>query len=209
MIAQRAGDPNFAQVLLLTRAAEPLGQRRYWPIYQAAAEANLPIGIHAFGYGGSALTSGGWPSHYIEEMVGHAQCQQAVLTSLIFEGVFERFPTLKVVLVEAGFAWAPAHAWRMDRQFAKLRREVPHLKSLPSEYMRRNVWFTTQPVEEPEPREHLADAIEWMGWDRVLFATDYPHWDFDDPAHALPIRMSEAQRRQVFLENAKAVYGVV
>ena len=73
--------------------------------------------------------------------------------------------------------------------------EVPHLKRLPSEYMRSNVWFTTQPVEEPEPREHLADAIEWMGWDRVLFATDYPHWDFDDPAHALPIRMTEAQRR--------------
>ena len=126
MIAQRAGDPNFAQVLLLTRTAEPLGQRRYWPIYQAAVEANLPVGIHAFGYGGTAMTSGGWPSYYIEEMVGHAQCQQAVLTSLIFEGVFERFPTLKVVLVEAGFAWAPAHAWRMDRQFAKLRREVPH-----------------------------------------------------------------------------------
>ena len=44
--------PNFAQVLLLTRTAEPLGQRRYWPIYQAAVEANLPVGIHAFGYGG-------------------------------------------------------------------------------------------------------------------------------------------------------------
>src|SRR5262245_38680712 len=154
-IERRAGDRNFAQVLLLSRTAEPLGQRRYWPIYQAAAEAGLAIGIHAFGYGGTALTSGGWPSYYIEEMVGHAQCQQAVLTSLIFEGVFERFPTLRVVLVEAGFAWAPAHAWRMDRQFAKLRREVPHLKRLPSEYMRSNVWFTTQPVEEPEPREHL------------------------------------------------------
>jgi uncharacterized protein len=194
MIAQRAGDRNFAQVLLLTRTAEPLGQRRYWPIYQAAVEANLPVGIHAFGYGGTAMTSGGWPSYYIEEMVGHAQCQQAVLTSLIFEGVFERFPTLKVVLVEAGFA--------------KLRKEVPHVKRLPSEYMRSNVWFTTQPVEEPEPREHLADAIEWMGWDRVLFATDYPHWDFDDPAHALPIRMTETQRRGIFLENAKAVYDI-
>jgi hypothetical protein len=207
MIEARAGDPNFRQVLLLTRTAEPLGQRRYWPIYQAAQDANLPVGIHAFGYGGSPLTSGGWPSFYIEEMVGHAQCQQAVLTSLIFEGVFERFPKLKVVLVEGGFAWAPALAWRMDRQFAKLHKEVPHLKRLPSEYMRSNVWFTTQPVEEPEPREHLADAIEWMGWDRVLFATDYPHWDYDDPAHALPIKMTEQQKRAVFLENARTVYG--
>ena len=96
----------------------------------------------------------------------------------------------------------------MDRQWTKLRRETPHLKMPPSEYMRRNVWFTTQPIEEPEPREHLAEAIEWIGWDRVLFATDYPHWDFDDPARALPIELTEAQRREVFLENAKAVYGV-
>ena len=72
--------------------------------------------------------------------------------------------------------------------------------------MRSNVWFTTQPVEEPEPREHLAEAIEWMGWDRVLFATDYPHWDFDDPAHALPLKLTEAEKRAVFVENAKAVY---
>jgi uncharacterized protein len=91
---------------------------------------------------------------------------------------------------------------------AKLRKETPHLKLLPSEYMRRNVWFTTQPIEEPEPREHLAEAIDWLGWDRVLFATDYRHWDFDDPSHALPIRMTDAQRRAVYLDNAKAVYGV-
>jgi len=69
------------------------------------------------------------------------------------------------------------------------------------------VWFTTQPVEEPEPRAHLADAIAWMGWDRVLFATDYPHWDFDDPSQALPIRMSETQKQAIFLENARGVYG--
>ena len=142
----------------------------------------------------------------MEEMVGHAQCQQALLTSLIFEGVFERFPTLKVVLIEAGFAWAASlpGGWTSS---LKLHKEVPHLKRLPSEYIRSNVWFTTQPVEEPEPREHLADAIEWMGWDRVLFATDYPHWDFDDPVHALPMKMTEAQKRGIFLENARAVYG--
>lgn len=207
-IRARAGDPNFAQVLLLTRTAEPLGQRRYWPIYEAAQEAGLPVGIHAFGYGGAPITVGGWPSYYIEEMVGHAQCCQAVLTSLVLEGVFARFPKLKVVLIEAGLAWAPALSWRLDRQWSKLRQETPHLTRLPSEYIRDHVWWTTQPIEEPEPRRHLAEVFDWMGWDRVLFATDYPHWDFDDPAHALPMRMTEVQRRQVFVDNARAVYGI-
>jgi predicted TIM-barrel fold metal-dependent hydrolase len=206
-IELRAGDKNFAQVLMLTRTAEPPGGRRYWPIYAAAEAAGLPIGIHAFGYGGFPITAGGWPSYYIEEMVGHAQCSQSVVASLVLEGVFERFPGLKVVLIEGGVAWAAALGWRMDAQWKKLQQELPHLKRLPSEYMRSNVWFSTQPIEEPEPRSQLAETFDWIGWDRILFASDYPHWDFDDPSHALPLKMTETQRRQVFLENARAVYG--
>jgi predicted TIM-barrel fold metal-dependent hydrolase len=205
-IELRAGDTDFAQVLLLSRTAEPLGQRRYWPIYEAAAAANLAVGIHAFGNGGWANTAGGWGSYYIEEMVGHAQAQQALLVSMILEGVFEQVPGLRVVMVEGGLSWAAALGWRMDRQWAKLKRELPHLKRAPSEYIRTNVWFTTQPIEEPEPRSQLAEAIEWIGWDRVLFATDYPHWDFDNPEQALPIKLTEAQRQAVFMDNAKTVY---
>ena len=205
-IERYAGNSDFAQVLLLSRTAEPLGQRRYWPIFQAAAAADLAVGIHAFGNGGWPNTAGGWGSYYIEEMVGHAQAQQALLVSMILEGVFEAIPNLRVVLVEGGLAWAAALAWRLDRQWKKLKQEVPHLKRAPSEYLKTNVWFTTQPIEEPEPRSQLAEALDWIGWDRVLFATDYPHWDFDDPAHALPIKMTEAQRLAVFRENAMAVY---
>jgi uncharacterized protein len=205
-IELRAPDTDFAQVLLLTRTAEPLGQKRYWPIYEAAAAADLAVGIHAFGQGGWPNSAGGFGSYYIEEMVGHAQAQQAVLISLILEGVFERVPNLKVVLVEGGLCWAAALGWRMDRQWKKLKQEVPHLKRAPSEYIKSNVWFTTQPIEEPEPRSQLAEAFDWIGWDRVLFATDYPHWDFDDPAYALPVKMTEAQKQAVFLDNAKAVY---
>src|SRR5205823_3525384 len=78
-IRTRAGDKNFVQVLLLSRNVEPLGQRRYWPIYEAAEEAGLPVGVHAFGFGGNPITASGWPSYYIEEMVGHSQCQQTAL----------------------------------------------------------------------------------------------------------------------------------
>jgi predicted TIM-barrel fold metal-dependent hydrolase len=203
-----AGHPDFVQVLFLSRTAEPLGNRRYWPIYEAAAQAGLSIAVHAFGYGGAPITGTGWPSYYIEEMTGHAQSSQAGLSSMIVEGIFEQFPGLRVIMVEAGFAWAPALAWRLDKVWRTLRAEVPHLRQLPSEYMRRHVWWTTQPMEEPEPREHLLDTIGWMGWDRLLFATDYPHWDFDDPAYALPLRITDDQRRGFFLGNARAVYGL-
>ena len=155
----------------------------------------------------AALTSGGWPSYYIEEMVGHAQCQQAVLTSLIFEGVFERFPTLKVVLVEAGFAWAPAHAWRMDRQFAKLRKEVPHLK-------RAAVGIHADQCLVHHAAGGGAGAARASGrCDRVdgLGPRAVRH-----RLSALGLRRSGARtadqdergaEAQVFLENAKAVYG--
>ncbi len=176
-IDRRAGDSNFAQILLLSRTAEPLGQRRYWPIYEAAARANLPIGVHAFGYGGAPLNSSGWPSFYIEEMIGHASCCQSVTTSMIIEGVFDKFPTLRVILVESGFAWVPSLGWRMDKNWKTIKAENPAATRLPSEVLRQSFWFTTQPMEEPETPAHLLDVIEWIGWDRLMFATDYPHWD--------------------------------
>ena len=208
-IRKRAGDKNFVQVLLLSRNVEPLGQRRYWPIYEAAQEIGLPIGIHAFGFGGNPLTPSGWPSFYIEEMVGHAQCQQTVLASLVLEGVFERYPKLKMVMIEAGFGWAPSLGWRLDKNFERLHSEVPYLKRKPSEYIRDHIWWTTQPMEDPERRDHLFQVIEWIGWDKLLFATDYPHWDFDEPSRVLPAGVSDANREAFYLGNAKKLYGIL
>jgi uncharacterized protein len=82
-IERYAGDPRFVQVLMLSRTAEPPGQKRYRKIYEAAAAANLPVGVHAFGFGGYPVTGSGWPSFYIEDMVGHAQSCQSFLTSLV------------------------------------------------------------------------------------------------------------------------------
>ncbi len=204
-IERRASNSDFGQVLLLSRTSEPLGHRRYWPIYEAAAAADLPVAVHAFGFGGHPSSGGGWPSFYFEETTGHAQSCQSLLTSMVIEGVFERVPELRFVLVEAGFGWLPSLAWRLDKLWNRLRDETPHLRRAPSEYMRQNVWITSQPMEEPEDDAALLDTIRWIGWDRVLFATDYPHWDYDDPARVL-LGATEAQRQGFFLGNAKAVY---
>jgi predicted TIM-barrel fold metal-dependent hydrolase len=205
-IERRAAEPDFVQVLMLSRTNEPAGQRRYWPIYEAAQAAGLPVGYHVFGYGGHPLTPGGWPSFYIEEVCAHASGAASLVASLVIEGVFERFPRLKIVLIEAGFGWLPALAWRLDHMFERFRNEVPHLKRRPSEYIREHLWLTTQPMEEAEKPQHVLDCMEWIGWDRILFATDYPHWDFDNPRAAMPPRLDAQKRQMIFSGNAAAVY---
>ncbi len=205
-IERCAEDAAFAQVFMLTRTSEPAGNRRYWPIYEAAARHGLPVGLHVFGASGHPYTGAGWPSYYIEESAGHSTSCQTTVTSLVIEGVFERFPALKVVIIEGGFAWLPALCWRLDKLYERLRSEVPHLKRRPSEYIREHVWVTTQPMEEPQDPQHLRDVIEWIGWDRLLFASDYPHWDFDDPFRAFPPGTPHARREQVLSGNARAVF---
>ncbi|MBM3528796.1 MAG: amidohydrolase [Alphaproteobacteria bacterium] len=205
-VRKRASNKEFKQVFLLSRTAEAAGRKRYWPIYEAAVEAGLPVGIHAFGYGGWPLTNSGHPSFYIEEMTEHATGAQAMVTSFIMEGVFERFPGLKVVLIECGFGWLPSLGWRLDKNWKRLKDEVPHLKKAPSEYIRENFWVTTQPMEETENPDHLIEVMEWIGFDRIMFSSDYPHWDFDDPFTSLPPSLTIAQRRMVYADNARALY---
>jgi predicted TIM-barrel fold metal-dependent hydrolase len=208
-IERRAGNPAYVQILISPRSSDPLGHRRYWPIYAAAERCGRPIGLHVQGYsGGHASTSSGWPTYYMQEHYATSSGMQNTLASLVFEGVFERFPKLKVVMIEGGFAWAPALCWRMDKHWQRQRKETPDVKRPPSEYVREHVWFTTQPIEEPDDPQHLADIMGWIGWDRLMFSTDYPHWDFDHPQHVFKFDMTEAQKAMVYRDNAKALYGL-
>jgi uncharacterized protein len=206
-IEKRAGDWRFAQIQLGSKTSEPLGRRRYWPIFAAAQENDLSIGLHVGGTFSVAPTASGWSQFYIEEHHTLVHSMQNQLASLIFEGVFEAFPKLKVVMIEGGFAWANSWVWRLDKHWAKMRGEMPQVKRPPSEYVRTNLWFATQPVEEPERPDDLRQVFEWIGWDRMVFSSDYPHWDFDDPYQAFHFQMTETEKRMLYRDNALAVYN--
>jgi uncharacterized protein len=206
-IERCAGDRRFAHVLLPASMESPLGNRRYWAIYAAAAAAGLPVAIHTAGI--EQHRGAGWPSYYLEEHVWNGNVMAAGVMSMICSGVFEELPALRVVLQETGISWGAATMWALDSAWELLRDEVPHLKRPPSEYFRDHFWFTTQPIEEPEQPEHLARAFEHMGMgDHIMFATDYPHWDFDSPTQALPRSLSKELKSRILAGNACELYDL-
>jgi predicted TIM-barrel fold metal-dependent hydrolase len=173
-----AHDRRFVQVLVPAMEEMPLGKRRYWPVYEAAARHQLPIGIHA----GSAYrhppTSVGWPTWHAEDYAAQSQAFQGQVTSFVTEGVFSKFPDLKIVLMESGVSWLPAYLWRFSKFWRGIRSEVPWVDRDPAEIVREHVRLTIQPFDAP------ADAVEKLidhigGTDMLLFASDYPHWQFD------------------------------
>jgi predicted TIM-barrel fold metal-dependent hydrolase len=97
--------------------------------------------------------------------------------------------------------------WRLDRAWKKLHDEVPELKRLPSEYIREHFWITTQPMEEPTKPRQFHQLLEQLNMnDRLMFATDYPHWDFDAPNEAIPTKLEPALERAIMADNAKKLY---
>lgn len=204
----RLGDhPGFVQVFLPVRSLMPYGKRFYHPIYAAAARHDLVVGIQFGGASGNPPTASGWPSYYLEEYAGMAQAFQSQLMSLIVEGVFDRFLTLRVAFVESGFTWLPPFLWRFDKEWKGLHREIPWTNRLPSEYVREHVRFTLQPLDAPPSPARLLQLVDRLGSeDLLLFSTDYPHWHFDLPDEAVPSGLPERLTRKIMAENARTFY---
>lgn len=197
-----AAHPGFVQVML-PPLHEGYGLPRYDPIFRAASELGLVVGIHPSSYAPTAL---GYPPYLVEWRITSApQHHMSQLVSLIFSGVLERYPDLRVVLIEGGWTWLPHLLGRMDENFRSLRAEVPWLRRLPSEYVRDHVRLTTQPMPELTPAQLLA-YVELMGSDELLlFSSDYPHFDADNPFRAFP-RVAPELMAKIFHENATSWY---
>jgi predicted TIM-barrel fold metal-dependent hydrolase len=205
-IERCAKDARFVQVMMLAMGELPLGRRTHWPIYEAAERLNLPIGVHAGSTYRHPPTPSGWPSYLVEDYVAQSYGFQSQLLSLVAEGVFVKFPRLKVVMIEAGFTWLPPFLWRADKSWRGVRREIPWVKEPPSETIRRQVRFTTQPLDGPPDSSIMAKVVEQIGSDdMLLFSTDYPHWQFEGD-EVLPKGLSKDLLHKIMHDNPMATY---
>ena len=211
-IRRVGGHPRMAAALLATNGiGKPFGHPLFHPIYEAAAEMGLPVAIHAAGESFASMrvspSGSGVPSLYLEHHTLVPQGLMTHLVSMIVHGVFEKFPSLRVLLIEACVAWIPAVLWRFDMDYKGLRREVPWLRRHPSDYFYEHVRITTQPLELAPRREQMTELLRLVDAGEVLcFSSDYPHWDTDDPlsvAQALPREWHD----RIFRENALELFG--
>ena len=204
-IERCAKDKRFVQILVLAMGETPLGRRSYWPLYAAAERHGLPIGIHAGSAYRHPVTSLGWPSYFSEDYAAHSQAFQSQVASLITEGAFAKFPALKVVLIESGVTWLPGFLWRFSKFWRGLRSEVPWVDRSPAEIVRDHVRLTIQPFDAPP--NAVERAIDHLrSDDMLLYASDFPHWQFDGD-DTLPPGIPQNLRRKILVENPIATYN--
>jgi predicted TIM-barrel fold metal-dependent hydrolase len=203
-INRLADRKDSVAVMIPMNTERPFGNRFYHPIWEACAEHGLPVVSHAGGGGGFGHTPTpvGFPTYYMEARMARPAAASAHAASLICEGVFEKFPTLKFALIEVQQLWAVSVMWHMDSDWKAIRDQTPWLERLPSEYFREHIRVGTQPMHEPEHPEHLLQMLEMLHADETLiFCSDFPHFDQNDPVTVFPA-LDPRLRQRIFADNA-------
>lgn len=209
-IERRAGDRRFVQILVWVMGEQTLGRRHLWPIYEAAEKHGFAVAVHAGSSYFQAVTGSGWPSTFIEDYAAQAQGFHTQLGSLIGEGVFVKYPKLKVVFAESGVTWLPGYLWRLAKFWRGGRSEVPWLDRPPGDYVRDHIRLTLQPFDGPIGPDAGAAMARLIGQlpseDTLLFSTDFPHWQFDGD-DLMPEGLPAGLARKIMRENALATYA--
>jgi predicted TIM-barrel fold metal-dependent hydrolase len=203
--------PGVCAVCMVPVMAEPpLGDRYYDPIYRAAQDLRLPIVFHGNTPGIDEFPIAGLQKFLEAHTLGFLFYNMATLVSVVVQGLPERFPGLKFVFQECGLSYVPTVMLRLDTSYRKRRSEAPLLKKLPSEYIR-EFYYGTQPLEEPNtPQEQAFLAATYNaidGANTLMFATDYPHWDYNNVKviNRMPF-ITKEDREKILSGNALKVF---
>jgi len=203
-VVERYGDaPGVIGFTVTSTRFRPVHHDSYMPLYAAMEATGKPFGFHSgFHWGDQSMQQ---CNRFISmHALSFVHFNLVHLTNWLINGLPERFPRLKVIWIESGLAWVPFLMQRLDSEFMMRSSEAPLLRKPPSEYIK-EMYFTSQPLERSNMNLTEATFAAINADTQLLFASDWPHWDFDLPSSitTLPFLDAEAKRNILGLNAAR------
>jgi predicted TIM-barrel fold metal-dependent hydrolase len=202
--------PRVVQIGVPMQTRELYGKPQFWPLWDAAAEAGLPVAVHLETGTGIGLppTPSGQPRTY-EQYLGFSALNYLYhLMNMIAEGVFERTPNLKVVWADGAADLLTPFIWRMDTFGRPHLEQTPWAPRMPSDYLPGHVYFVQGSLDGPGDVDFAGEWLRFTGKENMLmFGSSYPNWQLND-ATAIAGLFSEEQRDRVLWRNAAELYGI-
>jgi predicted TIM-barrel fold metal-dependent hydrolase len=207
-VEQFADKPGVVGFMVSSSRYTPVHDNVYVPVYRAIEETGKVLTFHG-GLTHQNRVFEGMNKFISVHSLAFVLFNMVHMTNMIINGIPERFPKLKIIWAESGLAWLPFMAQRLDNEYGMRSSEAPLLRKKPSEYIRENFWYSSQPIETGN-LEALELTMQMIGAEtQLLFSSDYPHWDFNLPSTIFDLPfLSEQAKRNILGENAKALLGL-
>jgi predicted TIM-barrel fold metal-dependent hydrolase len=207
LVEQYADTGSVIGFTVCSTRNKPVHHNKYMRLYSLMEEVGKPFAFHSgFNWGDpSFLQLNRFISMHAISFVHYSLIHMA---NWIINGLPERFPKLKLIWVESGLAWIPFLMQRLDHEFQMRTCEAPMLKRLPSEYMR-EMYYTSQPLEKTNLKLLQCTMEAFNAETQLLYASDWPHWDFDAPSSitTLPF-LSDQAKRNILGLNAARIFNL-
>jgi predicted TIM-barrel fold metal-dependent hydrolase len=179
----------------------------YDPLWSLLEELDVPMGFHEASQSGARQSGDHFGGNFmLRHVFSHPLELMMAAGSMCASGVLERHPNLRVAYLEGNASWAPWLLWRLDEHWQLFGDAWgPDLKMLPSQYFKRQAFVSVEPDEEP-----IKYTLDYMGNDRIVFSTDYPHIDSKFPnavASLLRLPVSQEDKRKILWDNCVRFYG--
>ena len=204
---RRSKELGLAGVMFPADGTHLLGNERFDGVYAAAAELDFPVTVHASG-SSNALGAEVFPKFIQAHSVAHPFGILRHFTSMMFEGVFDKFPSVRFAFLETGATWVPWWLDRLDEEYeSRGAVDAPLVKNVPSSYVHASgdIFFGCESNERM-----LSHVMDVIGADTVMYASDYPHWDCEYPQSLHRIQnLTGAQRQALLHDTAARFYGLV
>ncbi len=206
MVEEFAERPGVVGFMVSSLRDQPVHHNKYMKVYAALEERGLPLAFHG-------VTDWQHPTQRLfnrflsVHALGFPLYNMIHMMNLVVNGIPQRFPRLRFIWMECGVSWLPFVMYRLDNEYMMRSSEAPLLEKKPSEYIR-EFYFTSQPLEATDGHEHLAAIFDMIRAEtQLLYASDYPHWDFDLPTRILKLPfLSDSAKRRILGENARGLF---